>query len=262
MSPSERPGSSPSVTVFSPEVRLWRHCAELMTLRQVVVEARHYSADLVAAAGQLGVPLQRMEDLVEGRWPGTPANLGLSLGFGHIFTASEIADFPCGIWNVHCGFLPRYRGRHPIAWALLEDAAEIGVTIHSIDTEIDRGLRLAEGRVAVLEEDDERTLYHKAIDCLFGGLLAAALQAANAGVGERLAAGRYLPSLANRYDTIAAAQVSGRFLVNLLRVKRHYGGVAVDGEIARQGRALGDGERAQDGERVVRCADGTRVALC
>ena len=41
--------------------------------------------------------------------------------------------------NVHLAPLPRYRGRHPLHWALINGESEFGVTIHRMTAEIDGG---------------------------------------------------------------------------------------------------------------------------
>lgn len=43
------------------------------------------------------------------------------------------------ILNVHYALLPRYRGFHSVVWALLNDEAEIGLTVHLVDAGIDSG---------------------------------------------------------------------------------------------------------------------------
>ena len=44
-----------------------------------------------------------------------------------------------GCLNVHTAKLPRYRGMLPTFWALYHGDDEIGVTVHTMETEIDRG---------------------------------------------------------------------------------------------------------------------------
>jgi methionyl-tRNA formyltransferase len=42
-------------------------------------------------------------------------------------------------WNKHCALLPSYGGVFPVFWALLKGEDELGVTIHQMDEEFDRG---------------------------------------------------------------------------------------------------------------------------
>ncbi|HWP46811.1 MAG TPA: formyltransferase family protein [Candidatus Limnocylindrales bacterium] len=41
--------------------------------------------------------------------------------------------------NVHPSPLPKYRGRHPMHWALINDEKEFGITLHQMIEEIDAG---------------------------------------------------------------------------------------------------------------------------
>ncbi len=41
--------------------------------------------------------------------------------------------------NVHLAPLPRYRGRHPLHWALINGEQEFGLTIHQMTDEFDGG---------------------------------------------------------------------------------------------------------------------------
>jgi hypothetical protein len=52
-------------------------------------------------------------------------DLGLVFGFGLIFKKNYIDKFKHGIWNFHPGDLPKYRGRHPVTWAFLNDEKKI-----------------------------------------------------------------------------------------------------------------------------------------
>ncbi|WKN45151.1 formyltransferase family protein [Tunicatimonas pelagia] len=43
------------------------------------------------------------------------------------------------VLNVHLAPLPRYRGRHPLPWALINGEKTFGITIHQMTNEIDGG---------------------------------------------------------------------------------------------------------------------------
>ncbi len=67
-----------------------------------------------------------------------------------------------GVINVHTGELPKYRGFHPLNWAIIRDEARIGVTVHYMDEGMDTGDILAQGTVAVTNHDDILTIKDKA----------------------------------------------------------------------------------------------------
>ena len=52
--------------------------------------------------------------------------------FKHLLSRYEVL-------NVHLAPLPRYRGRHPMHWALINGEVEFGVSIHRMTPEIDAG---------------------------------------------------------------------------------------------------------------------------
>ncbi len=42
-------------------------------------------------------------------------------------------------YNFHLSYLPNYRGKHPIHWAILEGKKDFGITCHRIGSKIDHG---------------------------------------------------------------------------------------------------------------------------
>jgi methionyl-tRNA formyltransferase len=63
--------------------------------------------------------------------------------------------------NIHYGLLPRYRGWHPINWAIINDEKHVGFTIHLMDEGIDSGPILFQRRIEVLEDDTALLLTEK-----------------------------------------------------------------------------------------------------
>jgi methionyl-tRNA formyltransferase len=49
-------------------------------------------------------------------------------------------------WNKHCSLLPGYAGVFPVFWGLLDGQPELGVTVHEMDEEFDRGTILQQAR--------------------------------------------------------------------------------------------------------------------
>ena len=56
--------------------------------------------------------------------------------------------------NLHPSLLPKYRGRAPINWAIINNESEIGLTAHFIDAGVDSGDILAQHRIPLEEEED------------------------------------------------------------------------------------------------------------
>lgn len=75
----------------------------------------------------------------------TQPDLILSIRFGQILKAEAISTPEIGVINLHSGLLPAYRGVMASFWAMLNQAPEIGTTVHWItDPKIDAGHKISE----------------------------------------------------------------------------------------------------------------------
>ncbi|MBL7711490.1 MAG: methionyl-tRNA formyltransferase, partial [Chitinophagaceae bacterium] len=68
---------------------------------------------------------------------------------------------PMGTVNVHGSLLPQYRGAAPINWAIINGAAETGVTTFRLKHEIDTGNILLRRAVPILPEDNAGSVHDK-----------------------------------------------------------------------------------------------------
>ncbi len=93
------------------------------------------------------------------RFSATEPELVLSIRYGVILKEPVLAIPPQGVLNLHSGRLPDYKGVMATFWALLNDEAAIGTTLHTIDdSTIDTGRIVAETSMAV--EPDRSYLWH------------------------------------------------------------------------------------------------------
>ena len=83
----------------------------------------------------------------------------ISIQYDQILRASLFGavGFPC--LNLHFSLLPRHRGVHPVAWAILSGDAEAGVTLHHMVPDIDAGHVIDQRRVAIDPGGTARELY-------------------------------------------------------------------------------------------------------
>ena len=81
--------------------------------------------------------------------------------FGWILEKGHIAIPLRGVLNLHYAYLPYYRGRHPIARAIQNNAEFTGLTVHEVDSGIDTGAIVAQRKVIVDPLDTDRTLGDK-----------------------------------------------------------------------------------------------------
>ena len=68
---------------------------------------------------------------------------------------------PRGALNLHGSLLPRYRGRAPVNWVLVNGESETGVTLHHMVDRADAGDIVDQERVAIGPDDTAYTLYGK-----------------------------------------------------------------------------------------------------
>ncbi len=68
-----------------------------------------------------------------------------------------------GALNLHGSLLPKFRGRAPVNWALIEGAAETGLTLHEMVAKPDAGDIIAQEAVPIAETDTARELFEKLV---------------------------------------------------------------------------------------------------
>lgn len=66
-----------------------------------------------------------------------------------------------GAFNLHPSFLPKYRGRAPANWVLVNGETETGLTLHTMVTRADAGAIVAQRAVPIDPEDDINDLNAK-----------------------------------------------------------------------------------------------------
>lgn len=112
------------------------------------------------------------------------ADLFVSMSFNQILKAEILLTAPLGFINCHAGDLPFYRGRNILNWALINDAKELGVTVHYVDEGIDTGDIIVQAVEPITDEDDYSTLLERAIE-LCADLLFHAVSEISDGTAKR-----------------------------------------------------------------------------
>jgi len=74
-----------------------------------------------------------------------------------------IALAPLGAYNLHGSLLPKYRGRAPVNWMLVNGEREAGATLHHMVERADAGDIVAQRAVEITEDDTALTLYRKIV---------------------------------------------------------------------------------------------------
>ncbi len=67
-----------------------------------------------------------------------------------------------GCYNLHGSLLPKYRGKCPINWVLVNGEKETGVTLHHMTAKPDDGDIVDQERILIDDQDTAQSLHHKA----------------------------------------------------------------------------------------------------
>lgn len=117
------------------------------------------------ACRELGIPVHLPERVNDSPWPETIRAASPDLLFSFYYRSmlgTEILSIPriCGM-NLHGSLLPKYRGRAPVNWVLVNGETETGVTLHVMTEKPDAGDIVAQAAVPIAFEDTALTLYGK-----------------------------------------------------------------------------------------------------
>ena len=77
---------------------------------------------------------------------------------GYMRVIKNPAAFPCPIINVHPSLLPKYKGLNAVEQAMEAGEIETGCTVHYVNEELDGGEIIMQGEVAILPEDNIKSL--------------------------------------------------------------------------------------------------------
>lgn len=121
-----------------------------------------------------GIPVHAPEDVNHPLWIERIAKLSpdylFSFYYRNLLSEQLLAVAKHGAFNLHGSLLPRYRGRAPANWVLVNGETETGVTLHRMVIRADAGAIVAQQRLAIERSDTALSLHGKlriaAIDLL------------------------------------------------------------------------------------------------
>ncbi|MCU1741053.1 MULTISPECIES: bifunctional UDP-4-amino-4-deoxy-L-arabinose formyltransferase/UDP-glucuronic acid oxidase ArnA [Pseudomonas] len=115
-----------------------------------------------------GITVHAPEDANHPLWIERIAKLNpdyiFSFYYRNLLSEELLATAKNGAFNLHGSLLPRYRGRAPANWVLVNGETETGVTLHRMVKRADAGGILAQNRVAIDRTDTALTLHTKLRD--------------------------------------------------------------------------------------------------
>jgi len=117
-------------------------------------------------ASARGIPVYAPENINHPLWLERIQQMAPDILFSFYYrnmVGRKILDIPeAGALNLHGSLLPRYRGRCPINWVLLNGETETGVSLHYMTLKPDAGDIVDQKKIPITEQDTALTLHTKA----------------------------------------------------------------------------------------------------
>lgn len=117
-------------------------------------------------AASRGIPVFAPEDINHPLWVKRIKEYAPDIIFSFYYRnmiKQPILDTPpAGCLNLHGSLLPKYRGRCPINWVLVNGEKETGVTLHYMTPKPDDGDIVHQKKIVITNDDTARSLHEKA----------------------------------------------------------------------------------------------------
>jgi methionyl-tRNA formyltransferase len=124
----------------------WRSCSELAQAHGIPV----YTPDRLDTEWIARIAAMR------------PATI-YSFYYRNLLPQSVLTLAPLGAYNLHGSLLPKYRGRAPVNWMIVNGERQGGVTLHHMVARADAGDIVAQRAIEITDDDDALTLYRKIV---------------------------------------------------------------------------------------------------
>ena len=119
-------------------------------------------------AASKGIPVFAPEDINHSVWVHKIKSLSPDIIFSFYYrkmVKQPILDIlPAGCLNLHGSLLPKYRGRCPVNWVLVNGEKETGATLHYMTTGPDEGDIVCQTKIAVADDDTAKSLSDKTVE--------------------------------------------------------------------------------------------------
>ncbi len=129
----------------------------------------HFFGSVARLAAEQGIPVFAPDDVNHALWVERIQKMApdmiFSFYYRNLLSEKILAAARLGAYNLHGSLLPKYRGRAPLNWVLVNGERETGVTLHRMVERADAGDILAQERIAIAEDDDAMSLHHKLVAC-------------------------------------------------------------------------------------------------
>ncbi len=139
-------------------------------------------------AASKGIAVYAPEDVNHPLWVKKIKDLKPDMIFSFYYRKmidQAILDIPAkGALNLHGSLLPKYRGRCPLNWVLVNGETETGVSLHYMTAAPDEGDIVAQQKIAIDDDDTATSLYEKT-EAVSAALLDEALPQIKKGTAKR-----------------------------------------------------------------------------
>jgi methionyl-tRNA formyltransferase len=101
--------------------------------------------------------------VVSARERAGPIDFVFSFYYRRLLAAPWLAMAKVGAFNLHGSLLPKYRGRSPVNWAVIQGERETGATLHVMNEKPDSGAIVDQCAVPILGDDTAREVFGKVV---------------------------------------------------------------------------------------------------
>jgi methionyl-tRNA formyltransferase len=118
-------------------------------------------------ARKKGIPVHTTDNLKEPAWASMIYDMRPDVIFSfyyRLMIPDEILSIPMiGAFNLHGSLLPKFRGRCPVNWVLIEGEEETGITLHVMVEKPDAGDIISQRSIIVSFNDNAYSLFKKMV---------------------------------------------------------------------------------------------------
>lgn len=124
-----------------------------------------FFSSVARRCAELGLPVFAPSDINHPIWVNRirefSPDIIFSFYYRNLLSDDILSLAPNGAYNLHGSLLPRYRGRAPANWVLVNGETETGVTLHQMVAKADAGDIVGQRKVAIDNQDTALTLHTK-----------------------------------------------------------------------------------------------------
>lgn len=128
----------------------------------------HFFGSVARLAAEQGIPVYAPDDVNHPLWIERIREMApdviFSFYYRNLLCNDIISIARAGAFNLHGSLLPKYRGRAPLNWVLVNGEKETGVTLHRMVDRADAGNIIAQRTVAIDDADAAMSLHYKLRD--------------------------------------------------------------------------------------------------